>query len=91
MASNERTRRLDKSTRLTLSALDYALEQSEIAAARRVDEFTSQEYYAALLAKGANISHSGALYRLNELIASGKLTKRKITIDGAPTNLYSKP
>lgn len=73
-----------------MSALDYALEQSEIAAARRADEFTSQEYYAALIAKGAAISHSGALYRLHALVTSGKLVKRKITIDGAPTNLYSK-
>jgi hypothetical protein len=91
MAGNKGTRGLDKSTRDTLSALDYALEQSEVSAARLVDEFTSQEYYEALVAKGAQISHSGALYRLNGLVASGKLKKRKMTIVGATTNLYSKP
>jgi hypothetical protein len=91
MASNQRTRGLDQSTRNTLSALDYALEQSEVSASRKGDEFTSQEYYAALLAKGASISHSGALYRLKGLVTSGKLKKRKMTIAGAPTNLYSKP
>jgi hypothetical protein len=91
MAGNKGTRGLDKSTRNTLSALDWALEQSETQAARRVDEFTSQEYYFALVAKEPNISYSGALYRLRALVTSGKLKKRKVTIAGAPTNLYSKP
>lgn len=91
MASDQRTRGLDKSTRATLSALDYALEQTDIASARRGDEFTSQEYFAGLLAKGEQIGQSGALYRLNGLVTSGKLKKRKIMINGATTNLYSKP
>lgn len=97
MASNQRTRGLDLATRNTLSALDWALEQSETQAARRSDEFTSQEYYAALLANGASISHSGALYRLNALVTKGdpitgeKLQKRKIMQNGSTTNLYSKP
>ena len=91
MASDQRTRGLDKSTRATLSALDFALEQTDIASARRGDEFTSQEYFAGLLAKGEQIGQSGALYRLNGLVTSGKLKKRKIMIDGSSTNLYSKP
>lgn len=91
MAGNKGTRGLDQSTRNTLSALDYALEQTDIASARRGDEFTSQEYYAGLLAKGEQIGQSGALYRLNGLVTSGKIKKRKLMINGATTNLYSKP
>lgn len=91
MASNKRARGLDQSTRATLSALDYALEQFETKEERKLDEFTSHEYHAALVAKNVAITHSGALYRLGELIASGKLKKRKVTLAGAQTNLYSKP
>lgn len=91
MVSNKGTRGLDKSTRATLSALDFALEQFETKEERKRDEFTSHEYHAALVAKNVTITHSGALYRLNELIASGKLQKRKVTLGGAQTNLYSKP
>lgn len=91
MASNKGTRGLDKSTRNTLSALDWALEQNDKALERRGDEFTSQEYYAGLLAKGEQIGRSGALYRLNGLVTSGKLKKRKTMINGTQTNLYSKP
>jgi len=73
-----------------MSALDYALEQSETVSARQGDEFTSQEFYAGIIAKGEQIGLSGAIYRLNELIAKGKIKKRKIMINGANTNLYSK-
>lgn len=51
MASNQRTRGLDKSTRNTLSALDYALEQNDTSK-RKADEFTSSEYYRALDCQG---------------------------------------
>jgi hypothetical protein len=81
---------LDLSTRATLSALDYALEQTDTAK-RKADEFTSSEYYRALIAKGVKISNSGAMYRLKEMVARNELVKRKMTIAGAPTNLYSKP
>ena len=90
MVSNKGTRGLDKSTRVTLSALDYALEQTD-ATKRKADEFTSSEFYHALIAKGVKISNSGAMYRLTEMVARGELTKRKIMINGATTNLYSKP
>jgi hypothetical protein len=89
MASNQRTRGLDKSTRNTLSALDYALEQTDTSK-RKADEFTSSEYYRALIAKGVKISNSGAMYRLTEMVARGELVKRKTMINGAQTNLYSK-
>ena len=90
MAGNKRTRRLDQSTRATLSALDYALEQTDTTK-RKEDEFTSSEFYHALIAKGVKISNSGAMYRLTEMVARGELTKRKLMINGATTNLYSKP
>ena len=73
-----------------MSALDYALEQTD-ATKRKDDEFTSGEYYHALIARGVQISNSGAMYRLTEMVARGELTKRKIMINGATTNLYSKP
>ncbi len=90
MASNQRTRGLDLSTRNTLSALDYALEQTDTGK-RKADEFTSSEYYRDLIAKGVKISDSGAMYRLKEMVARGELVKRKTIINGAQTNLYSKP
>lgn len=73
-----------------MSALDYALEQTD-RTNRKDDEFTSGEFYRALIAKGVKISNSGAMYRLTEMVARGELTKRKIMINGATTNLYSKP
>jgi hypothetical protein len=73
-----------------MSALDFALEQTD-ATKRKDDEFTSGEYYHALIARGVKISNSGAMYRLTEMVAKGELTKRKIMINGATTNLYSKP
>lgn len=73
-----------------MSALDFALEQTDIAK-RKADEFTSGEFYHALIAKGVKISNSGAMYRLTEMVARGELVKRKIMINGATTNLYSKP
>ena len=90
MASDQRTRGLDQSTRATLSALDFALEQTD-ATKRKADEFTSGEFYHALIARGVKISNSGAMYRLKEMVARGELVKRKIMINGATTNLYSKP
>ena len=74
-----------------MSALDYALEQTDIASERRGDEFTSSEFYHALIAKGVQISNSGTMYRLKEMVARGELVKRKVMINGATTNLYSKP
>ena len=73
-----------------MSALDYALEQTETVK-RKDDEFTSSEFYNALIAKGVKISNSGAMYRLTEMVARGELVKRKAMINGATTNLYSKP
>jgi hypothetical protein len=73
-----------------MSALDYALEQTDTEK-RKADEFTSSEYYRALIAKGVKISDSGAMYRLKEMVARGELVKRKTMINGATTNLYSKP
>ena len=90
MVSNKGTRGLDKSTRNTLSALDFALEQSE-KTERKANEFTSTEYYRALIAKGVKITNSGAMYRLTEMVARGEMVKRKTMINGATTNLYSKP
>jgi hypothetical protein len=90
MASNQRTRGLDKSTRDTLSALDWALDQSE-KTERESNEFTSSDYFLGLIAKGVKISNSGAMYRLTEMVARGELVKRKLMINGATTNLYSKP
>ena len=73
-----------------MSALDFALEQTETTK-RKDDEFTSGEFYRALISRGVQISNSGAMYRLTEMVAKGELTKRKIMINGATTNLYSKP
>jgi len=73
-----------------MSALDYALEQTDTVK-RKDDEFTSSEYYRALIAKGVKISNSGAMYRLKEMVARNELVKRKTMINGAQTNLYSKP
>jgi|LakMenEpi03Aug12_release.lakeMendotaPanAssembly.Ray.scaffolds.fasta_scaffold303519_1 hypothetical protein len=73
-----------------MSALDYALEQTETVK-RKDDEFTSSEFYNALIAKGVKISNSGAMYRLKEMVARRELVKRKTMINGATTNLYSKP
>ena len=90
MASNQRTRGLDKSTRDTLSALDWALEQSE-KTERKPNEFTSSEYHDGLIAKGVNIGKRASIERLYLLVTKGELTVRKITLKGSQTNLYSKP
>jgi hypothetical protein len=73
-----------------MSALDYALEQTDTTK-RKDDEFTSSEFYHALIAKGVQISNSGTMYRLKEMVARGELVKRKVMLNGATTNLYSKP
>ena len=73
-----------------MSALDYALEQTDTTN-RKDDEFTSSEFYHALIAKGVQISNSGTMYRLKEMVARGELVKRKVMINGATTNLYRKP
>ena len=91
MVSNKGTRGLDKSTRATLSALDFALEQSEAALSRRADEFTVVEYCAGMNAKGIPLKRRSALDRLALLVQSGKLKKRVIIINSRPSNIYSKP
>lgn len=73
-----------------MSALDYALEQTDTTN-RKDDEFTSSEFYHALISKGVQISNSGTMYRLKEMVARGELVKRKVMLNGATTNLYSKP
>jgi hypothetical protein len=90
MASNQRKRGLDQSTRNTLSALDWALEQSE-KTERKENEFTSSEYHDGLIAKGVNIGKRASIERLYLLVTKGELTVRKITLKGSQTNLYSKP
>jgi hypothetical protein len=90
MAGNKGTRGLDQSTRDTLSALDWALEQSE-KTERKANEFTSSEYHDGLIAKGVNIGKRAAIERLYLLVTKGVLTVRKITLKGSQTNLYSKP
>lgn len=89
MASNKRTRGLDQSTRNTLSALDWALQQDDTEQ-RRDDEFTIVEYIAGMRAKGVNLALRTATGRLDNMVHNGLLKKRRMMIGSRFTNLYSK-
>ncbi len=89
MASNQRTRGLDKSTRNTLSALDWVLQQDDTAR-RRDDEFTLIEYIAAMKANGVELPERTAYKKLDDMVRCGKLKKRKLSANGCFRNVYSK-
>ena len=87
MASNKRTRGLDQSTRNALSSLEWALQQS-IESPKSDDEFTVGEYLESLQSAGMDIKYRQAQARLDLMVESKQLTKRKININGRKTSLY---
>ncbi len=72
-----------------MSALDWVLQQDDTAR-RRDDEFTLQEYVAAMKANGVDLPERTAHNRLEEMVKSGKLKKRKLSANGCFRNVYSK-
>ena len=72
-----------------MSALDWVLQQDDTAR-RRDDEFTLIEYIAAMKANGVDLPERTAHNRLEEMVKSGKLKKRKLSANGCFRNLYSK-
>jgi len=72
-----------------MSALDWVLQQDDTAR-RRDDEFTLIEYIAAMKANGVELPERTAHNRLEEMVKSGKLKKRKLSANGCFRNVYSK-
>lgn len=72
-------------TKKALSSLDFAIENF-VPNERIDDEFTLAEYVVK-----TKCQRSTAQRALDQLVRKGLLTKRKISIDGSLTNLYSKP
>lgn len=88
MASDKGKRNLDQSTRNTLSALEKALEMS-CASPLREDEFTTEQYIAKMKERGQFHSEDACRATLKRLVESGKLTMRKIKVNGYQCNAYS--
>lgn len=85
MASHQRKRNLDKSTRGALSVLEWALQefgQTDI----RADEFTTNDF-ADKTGKSRNV----ACYELKKLERDGKLVSRVGKQNGSATRFYRKP
>lgn len=89
MAGNKGKRSLDQSTRNTLSALDWVLQQDDTEQ-RREDEFTIVEYVDGMRAKGVNLALRTATGRLDNMVHNGLLKKRRMMIGSRFTNLYRK-
>lgn len=85
MASNKGQRGLDKSTRAALSSLEWALEQTAEDELQS-DEFTVQQF----MDSRASGTYSAAESLLRRMFREGKLTKRKLTINGCIFNAYKK-
>lgn len=90
MASNERTRGLDKSTGDTLNALDAILAEMPVKTIRP-DEFTLDQYAERRAAMGDNRTHQGHRNILDRMCKAGKLKRRKILVNGKECNAYSLP
>ena len=90
MASNKGTKRLDQSTRLTLSALDSILAEIPDKTIRP-DEFTLDQYVERRVAMGDDRTHSGHRALLDRMCKAGKLKQRKILVNGKQCNAYSLP
>ena len=88
MASNQRKRSLDQSTRHTLSALEKALGMT-CASPLRDDEFTMHDYIEKYRKVNPQASINGLRSRLYLLVKSGEYKTRKITINGKSCNAYS--
>jgi len=74
-----------------LDALDkYLAESASDMDAPRTDEFTTNNYIEMMLAKhGRVVNNATARYHLNKDVKEGKLSSRRITIEGKFVNLYS--
>jgi len=57
--------------------------------AMREDEFTTDEYIAEMNKSGIKRSREGHRCQLKMLIDEGKITSRKITLNGKSCNAYS--
>jgi len=90
MASNQRKRSLDFSTRDSLSALEKALEMSYLSPLRD-NEFTSEQYIERARALGQYVSDDACRCTLKRLVQAGKLNSRKIKMNGSQCNAYSTP
>ena len=72
-----------------MSALDWVLQQDDTAR-RREDEFTLAEYVEGMKSNGVILPERTAHNRLEEMVKSGKLKKRKLSANGCFRNVYSK-
>lgn len=82
MAGDTRRKGLDQPARNTLSAIDRAL-LDLIEKPLQPDEFTVD-----MLMEKADIPRPTLSARMDKLVKEGKLTKRKITLNTTPTNVY---
>jgi len=71
-------------TQKALSSLDFAIAESTTPS-RIDDEFTLSEYIVK-----SKMPRSTAQQNLDNLVRSGVLSKRKISIDGSLCNLFKK-
>jgi hypothetical protein len=90
MASNKRSRGLDKSTGDTLSALDAILAEMPVKTIRP-DEFILEQYAERRAAMGDCRSMNAHRSILQKLCKNGKLKLRKILLNGKECNAYSLP
>lgn len=88
MASNQRKRNLDQSTRDSLSALEKVLEMS-CASPLRDDEFTTEQYIVKEKQRGIFVSDDASRAALKRLVQAETLQIRKIKMHGKQCNAYS--
>ena len=90
MASNERKRTLDQSTRAALSGMDSLL--AELAEdGLRPGEFTARQAYESHREKGGARSDRSIREILVAKARNGQMLCRKAVIDGKWTNAYRAP
>jgi len=83
MANHKTRQGVGIATRDTLSAIDKFLIEME-QKPPQPDEFTIQQ----LVDRNPSLSYSAMTGRVKVKVASGEITKRKICINGKPTNVF---
>jgi hypothetical protein len=52
------------------------------------NEFTAADFMKEIKAEGVHISMRACLARLEKLVETGNVSKRKLLLNGRPTNIY---
>ena len=90
MASDQRKRDLDKSTRTALSGLDAIL--AELADDHlKPGEFTAQQAYEQHKQAGGNKTYQSVRQIILRKLDDGELLARKVTVNGTRVNAYRVP